>query len=582
VAFVGHWAPFLAIANIVEKLSGDIAQTVDRSAGSMIVVGHCLATAEQLDKACEAMLSAGDICQASNWPGCYSIVLITRRGVTLLADPVGQFPLYVANAGDTWWFGSSAASIARQVRAKPDPVSLTVTLMCPESWDLSRRRSMFRDIKQVAEGHTVSIGSSGLRYRAHDALLPDPDLGFGDCADRLRSALSTAVSARVARSERLTADLSGGLDSTSLAFLAARHVPELPVLFSYNPHAPVEDDLVRAREYVRSTSGLRFRTVPITSDHLPYQVVGPMADAPHASSLVTGMLRSRLASAVELGSDLHMVGEGGDVLLSAPPAYLADLARRGDIAGLWRGCVAWARIRARSPIALFQRALSLGVNPRRKALRAFATSLENNVTASESSWEVSAIGYWPPPPTHWLTRKAQMNLAIHARDTAERLFADDLGVGDVVSLGQLRQNALSQQVVRNTGTEVGVAVHAPFLDTAVVKACLSLPTWRRADPAISKPLLRAALPGLVPNAVLSRTTKGDYTRSAHQGIKRAAPTFRRMLAESVAADHGLIEPRPVREALEKAVNGMPTNWGQLNQVLATEVWLRHHEQGFVA
>jgi asparagine synthase (glutamine-hydrolysing) len=151
---------------------------------------------------------------------------------------------------------------------------------------------------------------------------------------------------------------------------------------------------------------------------------------------------------------------------------------------------------------------------------------------------------------------------------------DTLGAGDVVTLGRLRTQTLTQRAARDAGAGFGIAVHAPFLDTEVVRACLTLPAHRRADPVVPKPLLRVALAGLVPEPVLSRPTKGDYTRDAYLGIRRAAPALRRLLSSPAAADHGLIDPVPVRAALAGAIQGLPTPWGALNQVFAVELWLR--------
>jgi asparagine synthase (glutamine-hydrolysing) len=320
----------------------------------------------------------------------------------------------------------------------------------------------------------------------------------------------------------------------------------------------------------------------MTPDHLPYQVIGPEVQTPHASSVAMGALRSRLSRAAELGSDGHLVGEGGDVVVGSPPSHVADLAKRLELAMLWRACVGWARIRGRAPVTLLRRAVWLGATSRRSALRTLADVLDRGYPIGEETWESRSIGYWSQPHGHWLTNGARARLAAHARDTADHLTDDGLEVGDAVTLGQLRQQALTQQVIRATGAEFGIPVHAPFLDTEVVRTCLSLTARLRADPAAPKPLLCAALAGLVPETVLARRTKGDYTRDAHQGVRRAAVALRRMLSESVAADHGLIEPRPVQEALDGAIVGLPTPWGQLNQVFAVEVWLRRYEQGSLA
>lgn len=375
----------------------------------------------------------------------------------------------------------------------------------------------------------------------------------------------------------MTADLSGGLDSSSLALLAAEHVAG--VLTYENAAAPVTDDLAHARHYVRLAPGLRQHVVKATPGDLPYQVLGPLGEQPHGSSLATGALRARLRCAAELRSRVHLVGDGGDVVLGAPPAYLADLARRGNLLMLWRHSVAWARLRGRSPRKLVGHAVRLGMTTRRKALGALAATLETGRPAEAESWEADRIAYWPCPRPNWLTRSARRSLATHIRDTAAQLPEHELDVGDAVTMEWVRQQALTLRTIRAVGAEFGIEVHAPFMDTGVVRACLSLPAHRRADPTTPKPLLRAALAGLVPQAVLARTTKGDYTRDAYLGVRRAAPALRRMLAESVAADHGLLEPGPVHAALDGAVQGLPTPWGALNQVFAVEAWLREREEG---
>lgn len=132
----------------------------------------------------------------------------------------------------------------------------------------------------------------------------------------------------------------------------------------------------------------------------------------------------------------------------------------------------------------------------------------------------------------------------------------------------------TQRAVRETGARYGVEVHAPYLDSEVVRVCLSLPAWRRCDPAEPKPLLRKALAGLVPPLVLTRRTKGDYTATAHRGIRWNLPALRELLTNPVSAEIGLIEPRRVRAALERAAQGLETPWAPLNQVLAIELWLR--------
>ncbi|WP_165960543.1 albusnodin/ikarugamycin family macrolactam cyclase [Actinocrispum wychmicini] len=558
---------------VLSATPGPETRTITVPGVEMIVIGHCLATDALLADGLTAVRVTGKPRQLTEWLGCYSLALLFSDEVTLIADPVGQFPLYVCDVPDGALFGTNATDIAARANARLDRIHIAAGLICPGALEVSDYRTPFHQVKQIPPGHLVRTGYSGRQLEKFDPVEPDKDLTFADAAERLRLSLTAAVSARATETPFMTTDFSGGIDSTSLALLAHGWNHGVKGLTYRSPANPVHDDPVRAENYLRFAPGLRHHWVDGTAEDLPYQDLVPARDDPHVSSIATGPLRARLRLAAELGSAVHLVGEGGDVVLGAPPAYLADLARRGDMGALWRHCVAWARIRQRSPLALARHAVALAATSRRRALLMLAASVGRATVPGEPLWEAEAIGYWDVPQTHWLAKPARAELAAHIHAVADRTF-DTMGVGDIVARGQLRTQVLTQRAVRHVGDEFGIAVHAPFLDSEVVRACLSLPAFRRVDPTTPKPLLRTALSGLVPEPVLTRPTKGDYTRSAYLGIRRAAPALRRLLADSAAADHGLINPVPVRATLEGAVQGLPTPWGALNQVFAVEVWLR--------
>ncbi|WP_206796486.1 lasso peptide isopeptide bond-forming cyclase [Amycolatopsis sp. MtRt-6] len=577
---IGCWTESTGLVHVVSRTLSPTVREAGCRDGTLFLIGQSFVSDSQLAQACEALSRTNDVRATDGWPGCFSSVLITRSGAVLLADPVGQFPLFVSEKADAVWFGTSSSDLARLAGGTLDEISVAAILACSESGEPARERSMYRGIRRVPAGHVLSIGPSGVRERPHSVLRPDPEMTMAESAEWLRAALSTAVRARARSPYRMTFDLSGGLDSTSLTLLAAGDLGDLDSLTYINPAAPVTDDVEFAGQHARSGSGIRQHLVSLRPEHLPYQVLHPTGDRPHGSSLATGALRARFARATELGSQAHVTGEGGDVVLKAPAAYLADLARHGELTRLWYDCVAWARLRGRTPLALVGHALKLSRTTRRQALRSLAKDVAAGRPLGAESWEADRIAYWRRPSAQWLTPAARRSLAAHIRDTADHLPGDDaLEAGDVVTLELLRQQTLTLRTVRAVGAEFGIDVHAPFMDTEVVRACLALPARRRADPRTPKPLLRAALDGLVPAAVLARTTKGDYTRDVYAGVRRAAPVLRRMLTESVAADHGILEPGPVRVVLEDAIQGMPAPWGALHQVFAVEAWLREREEG---
>jgi len=83
--------------------------------------------------------------------------------------------------------------------------------------------------------------------------------------------------------------------------------------------------------------------------------------------------------------------------------------------------------------------------------------------------------------------------------------------------------------------------------------------------------------GLVPGEVLARRTKGDYSAETYRGARDAASALRHLLNDSRLAALGVIDPTAVGDALDRMTAGVAVPLGPLNMVLATESWLRAHD-----
>nr|WP_157528645.1 albusnodin/ikarugamycin family macrolactam cyclase [Kibdelosporangium sp. MJ126-NF4]CEL19732.1 Asparagine synthetase [glutamine-hydrolyzing] [Kibdelosporangium sp. MJ126-NF4]CTQ96957.1 Asparagine synthetase [glutamine-hydrolyzing] (EC 6.3.5.4) [Kibdelosporangium sp. MJ126-NF4] len=574
--FSGRSARSVSAPQAIELIESDELLVVGGPMGRAVVFGHCFASRDELETGLREFIETGAPKCFNGWPGCYSIAVLQPLSVTLLTDPVGQFPLYLARAGEDVVFGTSASALAALVNAEPDRVTLLATLTSPEASDLFDARSMFAGVERLDAGHMTRITDGHVKSEPYLQLRPNAQVSLAEAAAMLRLSLARAIDARVRAAGLLTSDFSGGLDSTSLAFLAEIRSPRLPVLTYLNESRPVTDDVDHAVRVAKLANGLEHHLIIGTDADLPYQNIDALAEEPHSSAVATGSMKARLEVAAKLGSDLHLVGEGGDIVLGAPAAYLADLGRKRDLPRLWHHCLGWARIRNRSPMSLLSQAITASRTSRSTAFADLAGQIARGRPTGAVTWERDNIAYWTVPHANWLTAPARRTLAEHVDACGSRLSADDeTSVGDVVTSARLRLQALTQRAVRSAGAKSGVAVHAPYLDTDVVHACLALSASRRASITTPKPLLRAALSGLVPELVLTRPTKGDYTADAYQGIRRAAPVLRRLLENPATADHGLIEPAPVRQTVARAIDGLPTPWGALNQWIAVEVWLRN-------
>lgn len=113
--FVGSWAQEPGAARIVTLGRGATLRTFTRPGVFGVLYGQLIAGDAELVEAIDELLDRHRADHLVNLPGCCSVALIADTTVTLLADPVGQFPLYLSEKGATLWFGSDAADIAARV-----------------------------------------------------------------------------------------------------------------------------------------------------------------------------------------------------------------------------------------------------------------------------------------------------------------------------------------------------------------------------------------------------------------------------------------------------------------------------------
>lgn len=86
---------------------------------------------------------------------------------------------------------------------------------------------------------------------------------------------------------------------------------------------------------------------PLDSRHMPYSrmvELTPPTDEPAPTTVAIARAVAEFDLLRELGSDCHLTGDGGDTLLGAHLAYLADLAQVRRIRLLCRHAVGWARL----------------------------------------------------------------------------------------------------------------------------------------------------------------------------------------------------------------------------------------------
>ncbi|MGA5042024.1 albusnodin/ikarugamycin family macrolactam cyclase [Streptomyces capoamus] len=553
----------------------------------VVAVGQCLAGSAQMQADLERSARDGDWESLLRWPGAYLLLVLERGGrFTAFTDPAGQFPLYYTRCNGRTVVSTRATAVAALTGREraPDTLALAAHLVCPAVPELVGTRTAFTGVHRLGPGEVLRVdpATDAVTRTACASPGPHADTRRDDAAARLREALREAVTLRVRDAPRLTCDFSGGLDSTSLAFLAAHAAEEpLDAFVYHHPEAPA-GDLEHAVRHARASDAIRLRLTVGGDTSLPYAALHTRGrpDQPDPSTAVIGRLRCRLTHIASRGGGVHLTGEGGDALLTAPPSHLGEVAASRAVRRLACDALALGRLRRVAPAGVARRAVWLARTPIDRALHDLAAHLEQPL-AHPPRW-LDAIAWWPPPgpETSWLTTRARRELAELAGLAAERAAQarrempdPGPGPGTRAALVELLGSAQLHGHLVDVARPLGVWPQAPFLDGAVVRAAMSLPVPAKADPYTVKPLLRAALAGAVPDAVLDRRTKGAYAAEDYRGVRRAAADLRVRLARSPLADLGVVEPTRVVADLDAAAHGLAAPFPALNRLLGVDVWL---------
>ncbi|MEU1282590.1 albusnodin/ikarugamycin family macrolactam cyclase [Streptomyces sp. NPDC005805] len=537
------------------------------------VVGLCGATDEQIQD-----LVAGGVpdCVTWQWPGTYAVLEEHDEHLVIHTDPAAAMPLYAVAWNGTWAWSTSPRMLGSLTGAGVDTERLACAVLAPALPVLAGGRSFFTGVRQLQPGSRVELPADGRALRVTTTWWPAPLVGPAPHA-RLRTVLTAAVQLRVHADPALSSDLSGGLDSTTLAIVASRSVPAPLNAVTIHPGGVLDGaDLRYARLAVGASAGrIRHHLLPLGTDHRPYTRLTevPATDEPAPSTLThTRLLAQFRWMHRELGSRSHLTGDGGDSVLFLPPAHLADLVRHRRYGRVLRETLGWARLRRVSPAPLLRAAARMSDTTRRRALAALVSEPERGTPRPENAGHVG----WFPASTvpAWATRDAAelVRAAASGRGAdLDPLTGLDASVRSLVD--EIREVARTAVADVELAAGCGIDLHNPFLDAAVVDTVLRTPLDARPPLYAYKPMLTKAFADLLPPALASRTTKGSFEADHYSGMREALPELLGM-ADGRLAAMGLIDADRFRDRLRQAAAGVPMPLATTEQALTVEAWLR--------
>lgn len=431
---------------------------------------------------------------------------------------------------------------------------------------------LWRGVRNLSSDCCLILDDEGGDHILQWWSVPEPVLPLTEGAVAVRHALTDAVKDRTTGDGIISADLSGGMDSTSLCFLAASQAADLLTVRRVEADAGSDDDLWarRAGKDLPGAEHLVFghNEAPLIYAGLASAGAGPEGPYRWIRSRGRHIHLARLLA--ERGCRLHLTGHGGDELFGVCPSYLHALARSHPLiaARHARGYRALRRWSAWDTLC----ALNDGTT-----FAAWLAAIAGQLSAPPLAPTIPHFGWgWPVRMPPWATPAAIEATSSLLREKAAEMPAPL--ARSRVEHEVLQQIRVCGRTVRQIAALVadmgaGAQLAAPYLDDRVIEAALTVRLHERMTPWKYKPLLAAAVRGVVPDEILGRTTKGDFTADVYAGLKRHREALLELFADSVLAQRELIDTDALRAAIV-GVHPTFTTLIPLEQTVACEMWLR--------
>jgi asparagine synthase (glutamine-hydrolysing) len=482
-----------------------------------------------------------------------------RQRLVLARDRFGIKPLYYRASSEGLEFASELRALPR---GEIDLDALDAFLAFNS---IPAPLTIFHEVRKLPPGHVLTWegGEVRLERYARPAPVPEDELRDDDEAElleELRARLRDSVRAHLVSDVPVGVLLSGGIDSSALAALAAQETVEPVRTFSIGFEERSFDELGDAR-LVAERYGTRHRELVLRPDAaLLLPALADAFDEPFAdSSALPTYLVSQLAAA---DVKVALSGEGGDELFGGYYTYVADLLalRAGGAARLVRPLV--ERLPSSSARASFD------YKAKRFVRGAHLPPLERHhawkeIFSPEARLELTGRGNGFDPVDLYRERFAETEGA----DSLARLQDVDLGIYLVDDL-----------LVKTDRASMAHSLEArvPYLDPVVASFALSLPRRQRVRGLRKKVLLRKAVAPLLPEQIAKGKKRGFSIPAAAWLRGDLEPFARETLSPETLRRQGFFRPEAVTKLIEAHVARKEDLSRQLWGLLAFTLWHERH------
>jgi asparagine synthase (glutamine-hydrolysing) len=423
----------------------------------------------------------------------------------------------------------------------------------------------YREIHEVPPGQFVRVRNGKATVDRYWRFSPASRVRYktdSEYEEHFRHVFRQSVRRRLRADSPILAELSGGLDSSSIVCMAddilhkeLAHGPRLDTLSFYDKTEPHGDDSLYFPEVEkkRGRAGIHIDAskLGISPRSFEYTEFEPLPGYLGSGRELEG---ERAAVVRDGGYRAVLSGIGGDELLGGipnPSSQLADLIIQFRLPTLARQLCAWSLVKRKTLLSLLARASMELLPP----------------WLAQYFVKQAKVDPWIEKPFARRTR-----FPVRLLDVEEHFGLRLPSRRSYIAGVLLMANKLSKRTSSALALEEG---RYPYLDQNLVEYLLSIPADQLLRPGERRSLMRRSLGELLPDAIRSRKTKQTGSRTLIVAADKQLGQLQTLFRSSLSSRFGYVNDAQFLRKLVAAKHGKDIPIVTLLRTISLEIWLRN-------
>lgn len=478
-----------------------------------------------------------DFCHRLNGMFAFAIWDGRKRKLHIVRDRIGVKPLYWHQSGTQFTFGSEIKAILPALKEVPAPDHVALHHFLSFNY-VPAPATIYSGIQHLMPGHRMEVDASGVRhFRWWDLADQVPELGRGeaDWCEEFNAILDDAVRLRMRSDVPFGAFLSGGVDSSTIVGLMARHAREPIKTFCIGFEDPRFDESPYAAA-AAERFGTSHRVEIVDPDMLAFWPEATrFCDQPHGD--ISFLPTHRVSALAAREVTVVLTGDGGDELFAGYDKYRSFFSGRAIDA---------------IPDTTFRQeyfdSISLFDSEGKHAL--YSPAMRSLVTDLQSS---DIVHPWFDRVVH----QDRLNQALYI-DMELLLSGNNLVKPD------------------RMGMAVSLEARTPFLDYRMMEFAFRMPGALKLKDGETKYLYKKAVEPLIGHELAYRK-KQMFTVPVGNWFKTHLHEYCRSHIEQLVERSGLFDAHHAQWLLESHRSGTANHTREIRALIALNLWFELHE-----